>query len=193
MCDSYLYRTRLLSPSRRSGRFDGWAVWPRKERSGEGSRSASGAPRLFSCARTRAKPVPARRPLKGRFAPGLTLSKLAYPPGKGLVAGSRDRSPKLLGPPIRLALIHLRLELADVLGEVALLLPQPKLELADGLLTLLELDLAHLRVRLQARPAGLDLGLALLQFALTVGDRLLGLPQPLLAAVDPRTLRLEQR
>ena len=63
----------------------------------------------------------------------------------------------------------------------------------DGLLALLELDLAQLRVGLGARPAGLDLGLALVQLALPVGDRLLGLAEPLLAPLDAGALRLEQR
>src|SRR5688500_15929922 len=182
MCDSYPYRTRLLSPSRRSGRFDGWAVWPRKERSGEGGLLTQ-TPLAITLS------IPLREPPERSDTSGVSARQRALP----VALRSRNGRTELLGPPIGLALVHLRLELADVLGEIALLLAQPELELADGLLALLELDLAQLRVRLEARPAGLDLGLALLELALPVGDRLLGLAQSLLAAVDPCALRLEQR
>src|SRR5688500_18110671 len=110
------------------------------------------------CAGTRAKPVSARRPLKGRFAPntkGTTVAPaMRRDTGKARVrkelvrAAGGDRTAELLLPPVRRALVHLRLQLADVLGEVGLALAQPELEVGDDLLALLELDLAELGVGL---------------------------------------------
>ena len=66
------------------------------------------------------------------------------------------------------------------------------LQVGDLLLTLLEHDVAHLEVGLEACPAALDLRLALVEHARPVGDRLLGRPEPLLAALDPLAKRRDQ-
>src|SRR5919197_2191553 len=81
--------------------------------------------------------------------------------------------------------VHLRLKLPDVRREVALLLAEALLELGDLLLTQLELVLADLEVGLGPRLAGLDLGLALVDLAQARVDRLLGLDEALLLALEP--------
>src|SRR5215210_3334510 len=195
MCDSYTYRARLLSPSSRSSRFGGWADWPRKERSGEGPALASRPLASFACARTRAKPVSALKISEGgRPRPRVKNPRLDARPQicESAVAGG-DRLSELLLPPLGLALIHLLLQLADVLCEIRLLLAEPGLEGGDRLLALFELGLPDLGVRLEPRPAGLDLRLALVELPLPVGDRLFRLPEPLLTPLDARPLRLEER
>src|ERR687885_406212 len=94
------------------------------------------------------------------------------------------RSEKLPSQPAAGA-VHLRLGLADVRGEVALLLAEPLLEVGDLLLAELELVLADLEVGLEAGLARLDLGLALVDLAQPRMDGLLGLDEALLLALEP--------
>src|SRR4029078_12329321 len=156
--------------------------WPRKERSAEGSALRAG-PSL--CARTPAEPVSALKTPEAA-EPGAAVDKTeACGLGSLLAAGGCYwLVAQLLRPPVGLALVHLLLQLPDVLGEVALLLAQAQLQLADRLLAVLELRLADLGVAPGPGPAPLVLGLALVQLALAVGDRLLGLAEPLLAPLD---------
>src|SRR5207248_3340003 len=103
---------------------------------------------------------------------------------QGRVLANRQLHGGAVAPPVELLL-----ELADVGGEVALLLAEPLLELDDLLLARLELVLADLEVGLEARLARLDLGLALVDLAQARMDRLLGLDEPLLLALDPLPIR----
>ena len=120
-----------------------------------------------------------------------------------MVEGARgplDRSLDLLGqrlaelllPPVRLLLVELALELADVRGELTFLLAEPFLELRDLQLPPLELLLAELEVGLDARFARLDFSLALVDLADPIRQRLLGGVQPLLTPLQPFALGLNQ-
>ena len=61
--------------------------------------------------------------------------RMAVEPGR--LRLPRERAAELLLPPVGLALIHLRLQLFDVLGEVALLFAELDFGLRDELLALL--------------------------------------------------------
>ena len=89
--------------------------------------------------------------------------------------------------------VHLGLELPNVRREVALLLAEPLLEVDDLLLAQLKLVLADLEVGLEPRLARLDLGLALVDLAQARVDRLLGLDEALLPALDPLPVGLPSR
>ena len=77
------------------------------------------------------------------------------------------------------------------MGELGLLLPQTFLEIGELLLPPLQLVLADLDVGFAARFARLELGLAGVELVQPVAEGRLGVRQPLLAPLEPLSLRLD--